>query len=104
MNATVRTAAARYGPQLVDSAKATLNDPQVRSDLKKVARVGVEAAIMAKGGGKLRAGAAVHAVGQLTDLPTVDRVRHAAAQHGLSGLRAPGSGGQADRRSSEPEL
>lgn len=104
MNATVRTAAARYGPQLVESAKSTLNDPQVRSDLKKVARVGVEAAIMAKGGGKLRAGAAVHAVGQLKDLPTVDRVRHAAAQHGLSGLRAPGTGGQSDRRSSEPEL
>lgn len=75
MNAAARTAAATYGPKVMDSAKAKLADPQVRQDLKTVAKVGLQAAVVSRGGGKARGAAAAGAVAsQLHTLPTVDRV------------------------------
>lgn len=75
MNASVRTAAAMYGPRLLEPVKQTLNDPQVRQDLKKAAVVGLEAAVTATGGGRARGAAAVGALARLEDLPTARRVR-----------------------------
>lgn len=95
MNASVRSAAAVYGARLVESAKATANDPQVRQDLKRAAVVGLEAAVMAKGGSKARGAAALGALGQLKDLPTVQRLGQSkAGKLGLEHLRNSGGIGR----------
>lgn len=89
MNAAARTAAATYGPRVMDSAKAKLADPQVRQDLKTVAKVGLQAAVVSRGGGKARGAAAVGAVAsQLHTLPTVDRVNRSIGGV-LGGTRGP---------------